>query len=58
MGSRAIPLSNYKHMSEVILACIEISEAGEIVDEDQISELINSHEDKAVQETLSHALAG
>ena len=53
MGSRAIPLSNYRHMSEVILACIEISEAGEDVD---VEELISQHQDKAVRQTLSHAL--
>jgi len=57
MGSRAIPLSNYKHMSEVILACIEISEAGEIVDDEQINALIDSHQDESVRQTLSHALA-
>ena len=56
MGSRAIPLLNYKHMSEVILACIEISEAGEVFDDEQISTLIDSHQDEAVRRTLAHAL--
>ena len=54
MGPRAIPLSNYKHMSEVILACIEISEAGEDAD---VESIIDSHQDKAVRQTLAHALA-
>jgi hypothetical protein len=53
MGARAIPLSNYRHLSQTILACIELSEQGDDAD---VESVINSYQEKAVRETLRHAL--
>ena len=53
MGARAIPLSNYKHLSQVILSCIELSEQG---DESDVESIINSYQESDVRSTLRHAL--
>ena len=53
MGARAIPLSNYKHLSQVILSCIELSEQG---DESDVESIINSYQENDVRATLRHAL--
>lgn len=50
MGKRALPLSNYNHVSQVILAAIEISEGKDP------EEVITGWQDKSVVETIRHAL--
>lgn len=51
LGSRALPLKNYKYMPEVILASMELSEAG--VDAD-IENIVDSYDSNA-QDTIRHA---
>lgn len=50
MGKRALPLSNHSHVSQVILAAIEISEGKDP------EEVISGWQDSSVVETIRHAL--
>jgi len=49
MGNRAIPLRNYKHLAEVVLAAMHISEGTDV------EEVVSSYQDKEVKETVRHA---
>lgn len=51
MGNRAIPLSNHKHLSEVILSCIQLSEA----DDADVDSIIESWQDEEIRATVKHA---
>lgn len=50
MGKRALPLSNSNHVSQVILAAIEISEGKDP------EEVIEGWQDKSIVDTIRHAL--
>ena len=49
LNKRALPLDNYQHLSELIIAAIEVSEGADPVD------VIASYQDAAVRKTLHHA---
>ncbi len=50
LGKRAIPLSNYEHISQVILSAIEVQEGADPED------VLASWQDAAVRKTVKHAL--
>lgn len=50
LGKRALPLRNYEHLSEVILAAIEVSEGADPV------EVIKRQQDESIRKSLHHAL--
>jgi hypothetical protein len=49
LGKRALPLNNWEHLSELILAAIEVNEGADPVD------IIKSFQDAATRKTLHHA---
>lgn len=50
LGKRALPLRNYEHLSEVILAAIEVNEGADPVD------VIARQQDADIRKTLHHAI--
>jgi len=51
IGKKAIPVSNYKHISEVITSIIEVNEGVNYED------VVSQWQDSAVQATVKHALS-
>jgi hypothetical protein len=49
LNKRTLPLDNYQHLSELIIAAIEVNEGADPVD------IIKGHQDDAVRKTLHHA---
>jgi hypothetical protein len=50
LGKRALPLRNYEHLSEVILAAIEVNEGADPAD------VIARQQDPDIRKTLHHAI--
>jgi len=49
MGNRALPLDNYRHLPELVLAAMHVSEGADV------KEVIAGHQDASVKESLRHA---
>jgi len=49
MGSRALPLDNYRHLPELVLAAMHVSEGSDV------EEVIANHQDSNVKESLRRA---